>query len=82
MIQAQKVSVKNVQVGDRIFDQIRVSIADMLLTCDLTDDRQIRLAYTLAQDHGATFIWDDHNDERVSAALYAGATKLRQEAKP
>lgn len=53
----------------RKFNQVRVVIGDLHLTCDLTSDRQIRLAKRLADSHQASFMYDDKNAERVREVL-------------
>jgi hypothetical protein len=66
---AHRVSVKRVQVGSRTFDQIKVVIGDLHLKTDLMSDRDIRLAHRLAEDHQATFLYDEANAERVRRVL-------------
>jgi hypothetical protein len=64
-----RVSIKRVQRGLREFDAIQVVIGDLHLSCDVTSDRDIRLAKSLADDHQAAFMYDDHNAGRVRAAI-------------
>ena len=53
----------------REYDAITIVIGDLRLSCDLTSDREIRMAKKLADDHQAAFIFDDANAERVKTAL-------------
>ena len=53
----------------REYDAITVVIGDLRLSCDLTSDREIRMAKKLADEHQADFIFDDANAERVKTAL-------------
>jgi hypothetical protein len=69
MIRATFVKISRRQVGQREFDCITVNIGDLHLRCDLVCDRDIRLARELANQHGAWFMFDDYNAERVKAAL-------------
>lgn len=69
MLKAHRVQIHRRQVGAREFDGITVHIADLRLSCDLLDDRQIRLAHELATQHQAFFMYDDANEARVKAAL-------------
>lgn len=63
------VKIKRKQLGDRVFDAITICICDLHFSCDLMDDRQIKLARRLADDQGAWFAYDDHNAERVRRVL-------------
>lgn len=72
MLKAHRVQIHRRQVGVREFDGITVYIADLRLSCDLMNDRQIRLAHELATQHQAFFMYDDVNAERVKAALKQG----------
>ncbi len=67
---AVSVSIKRI-VGDGggTYDRIRVCIADLHLSSDLVNDRQIRLAAKLAESHGVTLQADASNARRVAAAL-------------
>ena len=68
---AKAVSVRREQASRGFYDCIKVVIGDLHLRCDVTSDRDIRLAKRLADDHGAAFEFDDHTRERVRAALDA-----------
>ena len=66
---AQQVKVHRVATSSREYDAITVVIGDLHLRCDAVDDRIIRLARKLADAHGAVFMCDDENADRVRAAL-------------
>ena len=51
------------------YDRIVVAIADLSLSCDPVNDRQIRLAHRLAFTHGADVVIDDVLKDRVTQAL-------------
>jgi hypothetical protein len=67
------VSIKNVQVGERIFDCIRMDIGGMPMRCDLLNGesgaRQIRAAKRIADDNQAFFMYDEANAERCRTVL-------------
>ena len=63
------VKVEKMETTTRKFNQIRVVVSDLHLTCDLVTDRQIRLAKRLADSHQASFMYDDTNAERVREVL-------------
>ena len=69
MMRALFVKIGRRQTGAREYDAITVCIGDLHLRCDLVCDRDIRLARELANQHGAWFMFDDANAERVKAAL-------------
>lgn len=62
------VKVHSVQTGERIYDAISIVVGDLHLRCDAVDDRSIRLAKRLADDHQAWFLYDDHCAARVRNA--------------
>lgn len=70
-ITALRVSIKRIpaDAGKPAYDQLRVCLADLHLRCDVIDDRTIRLAKALAEDHGCSLEVDEHNAERVRRAL-------------
>lgn len=54
-------------------DRVTVLIGDLRLSGELFNDRQIRLARRLADDHEAWFMYDDAIADRVKQALaYVG----------
>ena len=63
------VKVEKMETTTRKFNQIRVVLGDLHLTCDLVADRQIRLAKRIADSHQASFMYDDANAERVREVL-------------
>lgn len=63
------VSVRREQSARGHYDCIKVVIGDLHLRCDVTCDRDIRLAKRLADDHGAPFNYDVGTQDRVMAAL-------------
>lgn len=69
------VRIRRRQVGDREFDSITVAICDLHLSADLMDNRQIKQARKLADEHGAWFEYDEANAERVRAVLGITHTK-------
>lgn len=69
------VRIRRRQVGNREFDSITISLCDLHLSCDLMDDRQIKNARKLADEHGAWFEYDEANAERVRSVLGISATK-------
>lgn len=70
-ITALRVSIKRIpaDAGKPAYDQLRVVLADLHLRCDVLDDRTIRLAKRLADDHGCAFDVDEPNTDRVQRAL-------------
>ena len=68
-MKCQSIRITRRQVGDREFDSIRIVINDLHLSADLVDDRQIRSAKKLSDEHQCWFMYDDHNAERVRNAL-------------
>lgn len=69
MIKAHQVKVHRVATATREYDAITVAIGDLHLRCDAVDDRTIRMARRLAEDHKAYFTHDDATAMRVRAAL-------------
>lgn len=69
------VRIRRRQVGNREFDSITISLCDLHLSCDLMDDRQIKNARKLADEHGAWFEYDEANAERVRSVLGITHTK-------
>lgn len=68
-ITAVQVKFQRTEGRAGLYDRIVVVIADLHLSCDLVNDRQIRLAHRLATTHGADVVIDTVLTERVSAAL-------------
>lgn len=73
MIRACRIHVKqNVLLKtdgtERLVNQVCVSIGDLHLSCD-ADARAIRLAKWLADDHQATFYYDDVNADMCRKVL-------------
>ena len=68
-MKAHKVKVQRVATAAREYDAITVVIGDLHLRCDAIDARSIRLARNLADDHGATFMFDEATAPRVREAL-------------
>lgn len=68
-MRAHQVKVQRVATAAREYDAITVVIGDLHLRCDAHDDRSIRLARRLADDHGAAFMYDNATAERVRDAL-------------
>ena len=66
---AHKVTVQRVATSAREYDAVTVVIGDLHLRCDAVDDRTIRLARRLADEHGATFMYDEATADRVRNAL-------------
>lgn len=66
---AVRVSFQRTEGRAGMYDRIVVAIADLSLSCDLVNDRQIRLAHRLAFTHGADVVIDDELRERVTTAL-------------
>jgi hypothetical protein len=86
MEQATLVRVHTKEVGARRFNAITVVLADLHLSCDWTNPRQLRLAKRLADSHGAVFQVDPALQERVDGELHRpsaarGAKSTRAEAK-
>lgn len=69
MIKAVQVKIQRRATTAREYDAVTVIIGDLHLSCDLTNDREIRLAKKLADDHQAAFMFDDENSARVRAAI-------------
>lgn len=67
----QRVSITRLTAGSRTFDAIEVVIGGLHLRCDLTNDRQVRLAQRLAVSNRADFIVNPELAERVATALAA-----------
>jgi hypothetical protein len=67
------VTIKNRQVGDRIFNSIRLDMGGLPMHCDLNDgitgEGQIRKAKRIADDHQAFFMYDEINAERCRKVL-------------
>ena len=68
-MKAVKVKIQRRATTEREWDAICVVICDLHLSCDLVSDRQIKLAKALADDHQATFSYDDVNANRVRSVL-------------
>lgn len=66
---AKSVKVGRMAVGRREFDAIELQISDLCLSCDLVNDRQLRLAAQLARSHGVEFDVLDDLKARVAHAL-------------
>lgn len=66
---AKAVKVGRVAVGQREFDAIVVQISDLRLSCDLVNDRQLRLAAQLARSHGVELDVSVDLKARVAHAL-------------
>jgi hypothetical protein len=64
-----KVRIHRAANTARTYDAITVYVADLQLSCDLVNDRQIRLARRLATSHGAALQVAPELEERVRAAL-------------
>lgn len=62
--------------ASREYDAITVSIGDLFLSCDLVNDRQIRLAKLLAASHGADFSVCDALEERAAKACQGAGRKM------
>jgi hypothetical protein len=63
------VSVRREQSTRGHYDCIKVVIGDLHLRCDVTCDRDIKLAKRLADDHGAAFTYSPEVASRVCSAL-------------
>lgn len=68
-MKAHHVKVQRVATAAREYDAITVVIGDLHLRCDAVDARSIRLARRLADEHGATFMFDEATASRVRDAL-------------
>ena len=68
-MRAVQVKIQRRATTAREYDAITVVIGDLRLSCDLTSDREIRMAKKLADDHQAAFMYDEANAGRVRAAL-------------
>ena len=68
-MKAVQVKIHRRATTAREYDAITVVIGDLRLSCDLTSDREIRMAKKLADDHQADFIVDEANAARVRTAL-------------
>lgn len=65
----RSVRITKVSTTSRSYDAIVVVLADMHLSKDLTSDRDIRLASSLARSHGVDMDVSPELRERVKAAL-------------
>lgn len=65
----RRVQIRRVSTTRREYDAIVVHLADLRLSADLVDDRQIRLAHRLAHSHGTTLDVAPELQERVTNAL-------------
>lgn len=65
----KSVVIHSEQSSRGTYDRIKVVIGDLHLRCDVTCDRDIRLAKRLADDHGSVFDYSEAVAERVYAAL-------------
>ncbi len=68
-MKAHQVKVHRVETAVRKYDAVTVVIGDLHLRCDAVDARTIRLARRLADEHGASFMFDDATAHRVREAL-------------
>ena len=68
-MRAVQVKVQRLQTSSREYDAVTVVICDLHLRCDAVDDRTIRQAKRLADEHQAAFMYDDACADRVRAAL-------------
>lgn len=68
-MRAHKVSIQRLATTSREYDAVTVFIGDLQLRCDVVDDRTIKLAKRLADDHGAFFYYDDENAQQVRRAI-------------
>lgn len=71
MERATCVRIRKAANSSREYDTLTVRIADLTLSCDLVNDRQIRLANRLAVSHGAELRVSDELQERVQQVLDA-----------
>ena len=63
------IRIRRASTTARDYVAIQVVIADLHLSCDLVDDRQIGLAKALADDHGIPLDVAPEFEERVARAL-------------
>lgn len=75
MERVTKVRIHRRSTQSREYDAITVCVGDLQLSCDLRNDRQIRLAYRLAQSHASAFCVAPELDDRVQAALILAKEK-------
>ncbi len=69
---AMKVMIVGREQGGKTWDQINVHLGDLLLNCDVVNDRTVRLAAKLAASHGCFFkVFDNCSDRVISAAKEA-----------
>lgn len=73
MERASLVRVHTKEVGTRRYDAITVVVADLHLSCDWVNARQLRLAKRLADNHGADFQVAPELQARVQRELGAAA---------
>ena len=67
---ARAVSIRNTtNAAGKPYTEVRVCMADLHLTCDLVNDRQIRLVDSLARSHGVSLDCDEANAARVADVL-------------
>jgi hypothetical protein len=71
MEQVKAVRVQRTQTGTREYNAITVVLADLHLSCDVVNARQLRLAKHLADSHGAAFMVDPLLQAQVYQALQA-----------
>ena len=69
MEQVKAVRVQRTQTGTREYNAITVVLADLHLSCDVVNARQLRLAKHLAASHGAAFMVDPLLQAQVDRAL-------------
>jgi len=67
------VRIHNLATSTRTYAAVTIVIADLHLSADLVSDRQIRLAKTISESHGASFVVSDMLKDRVDAALNKSA---------
>lgn len=67
----RRVQIRTEVVASREFAAIVVHLADLRLTADLVNDRQVRLARSLADSHGVELEVSPELRGRVSSALEA-----------
>ena len=69
MIKATQIHIHRAESRHTEYDEMTVVIADLYLYATISDDRQIRLAKRLADEHGAAFVVSEPLKARVKQAL-------------
>lgn len=64
-----RVQLRTLAAGARTYPAIVVHMADLQLSADLVNDRQVRLAQRLAESHGVTMEVAPELQLRVTRAL-------------